>query len=140
MADSYRKEVEVGNYLDWSPDGKFLAVADRISPQDRIRLLLISTESGEKNVVATPSEPFLGSPRFSPDGKTLAFVAGAGYIAQDIYLVPASGAEPNRLTFDKRWIFGLAWTSNGKEILFSSDRGGLRSLWRVPVAGGPPEG
>jgi eukaryotic-like serine/threonine-protein kinase len=138
LADSYRKELG-GNSLDWSPDGKFLVVADRVSPQDRLRILLISVESGEKKAVASPSDPFLASPRFSPDGKTIAFVAGAGFLAQDIFLVPVSGGEPNRVTLDKRGLRGLAWTPNGKEIIFSSDRGGLTSLWRVPISGGTPE-
>src|SRR6266567_2466810 len=72
LADSYRKEGDWGNYLDWSPDGKFLAVTDRMSPQDRLRLLLISVESGEKKVVASPPDPSVSSARFSLDGKTLA--------------------------------------------------------------------
>jgi len=60
LADSH-KDFEFGNYLDWSPDGKFLAVADRISPQDRLRILLISVESGEKKVVASPPDLFVAS-------------------------------------------------------------------------------
>ncbi len=139
LADSYRNAVEFGNSLDWSPEGKFLVVTDRMSPQDRLRLLLISTESGERKVVASPTDPFLASPRFSPDGKAVAFVAGPGFLAQDVYLVPVSGGEPKRLTFDKRFIHGLSWAPDGKEIVFSSDRGGLYSLWRVPVSGGTPE-
>jgi eukaryotic-like serine/threonine-protein kinase len=139
LADSYREELEFGSYPDWSPDGKFLAVADRVSPQDRLRLLLISTEGGERKVVASPTDPFLASPRFSPDGKAVAFVAGPGFLAYDIYLVPVSGGGPRRLTFDKRLIQGLAWTPDSKEIIFASDRGGLYSLWRVPVTGGTPE-
>jgi len=138
LADSH-KDSEWGNYLDWSPDGKFLAVADRMSAQDQLRLLLISVESGEKKVVASPPDPFVASARFSPDGKFLAYVAGAGFLAQDIFLVPVSGGEAKRLTLDKRRVLGLAWTPSGNEILFSSDRGGLYSLWRVPVPGGTPE-
>jgi len=138
LADSH-KDSEWGNYLDWSPDGKFLAVADRMSAQDQLRLLLISVESGEKKVVASPPDPFVASARFSPDGKFLAYVAGAGFLAQDIFLVPVSGGEAKRLTLAKRRVLGLAWTPSGNEILFSSDRGGLYSLWRVPVPGGTPE-
>jgi hypothetical protein len=43
--------------LDWSPDGKFLAAADLLSPQDpRPSLLLISVENGERKA-ESPSRP-----------------------------------------------------------------------------------
>src|SRR5206468_3375937 len=34
---------------------------------------------------------------------------------------------------------GLAWTADGKEIVFASNRGGLWRLWRVSTSGGTPE-
>jgi Tol biopolymer transport system component len=55
----------------------------------------------------------------------------------DIYLVPIAGAEPQRLTTDNLFLSGgLAWTADGREIVFSSTRGGLPTLWRVQAAGG----
>lgn len=57
----------------------------------------------------------------------------------DIYLIPATGGEPKRLTFDNLELTGgLAWTADGQEIIFSSLRGGLPSLWREPIVGGLP--
>jgi Tol biopolymer transport system component len=53
---------------------------------------------------------------------------------QHIYLIPAAGGEPRRLTFDDRYISGLAWTADGHEIVFSS--GG--SFCRVSKSGGNP--
>ena len=32
----------------------------------------------------------------------------------------------------------FAWTPDSREIIFSSDRGGLRSLWRISAYGGTP--
>ena len=40
---------------------------------------------------------------------------------------------------DQRRILSLAWTADGREIVFSSNRGGGFSLWRVAVSGGTPE-
>lgn len=138
LADAYYYEPvrEVwAQRLDWSPDGQFLAVIDQPSPKDlRPSIVLISVESGQKKVVASPHGAYLASPTFSPDGKSLAFVS-----AQDVYVESAAGGEARRLTFDKRIIFGLTWTGDGKEIVFSSNRGGLNSLWRVSVSGGTPE-
>lgn len=55
----------------------------------------------------------------------------------DIYLVRITGGEPQRLTSDNLFLNGgLAWTVDGREIVFSSTRGGLPTLWRVQAAGG----
>jgi Tol biopolymer transport system component len=60
-------------------------------------------------------------------------------VVSDLYLLPAAGGTPKRLTFDNTWIFGApAWTPDGRDIVFSSTRGGLASLWRVSASGGPP--
>ncbi len=144
LADAYTNQlialIAFGRLLDWSPDGKYLVVADRISPKDsHPSIVLISIESGQKGTMTSPPGPYLASPTFSPDGKNLAFVEGLGFLAHDIYVASVAGGEPRRLTFDNRLIYGLTWTSDGKEIVFSSNRGGLDSLWRVSVSGGAPE-
>src|SRR5262249_30619421 len=47
--------------------------------------------------------------------------------------------EPRRLTFDNCEIDGVAWTSDGREIVFTSDREGGYALWKISVTGGTPE-
>jgi Tol biopolymer transport system component len=93
--------------------------------------------------LTTPSVGVQGdvSPAFSPDGKLLAFAREAGPSVQDLYLVPVAGGEPKRLTFDSRRIEGLAWTADGREIIFASRRqtGNIPQLWRIPATGGEPE-
>ena len=79
-------------------------------------------------------------PVFSPDSQTVAFVRRAAVLSSDIYLVSVNGGEPKRLTFDNVLFSRLAWTANGREIIFSSTRaGGDFSLWRISVSGGTPE-
>jgi Tol biopolymer transport system component len=46
---------------------------------------------------------------------------------------------PTRLTNDGRLIVGLTWSADGSEIVFSSNRSGSISLWRVSALGGTPE-
>jgi Tol biopolymer transport system component len=63
----------------------------------------------------------------------------AGVVA-DIYVMPTQGGAAKRLTFDDTWITGApSWTPDGRELVFASSRGGLSSLWRVPVSGGTPQ-
>jgi Tol biopolymer transport system component len=52
--------------------------------------------------------------------------------------VPAAGGAPKRLTFDNCFILGITWTPDGRDIVFSSMRAGLASLWRVSASGGTP--
>src|SRR6185312_9639380 len=65
--------------------------------------------------------------------------SGPGLV-DDLYIVSAGGGEPKQLTSDKRPIgTQLAWTPDGREIIFSSARSGLTSLWRIPSVGGTPK-
>lgn len=131
-----------GNSQYYSPDGKFLAVADKNSQEEPLSIYLVSVETGEKRKVTAPTAGATGDsyPAFSQDGKTLAFVRSSSRATTDLYLLTLDGGATRRLTFDNTSILGLAWTSNGREIVFASRRGGsIYSLWRIPAAGGTPE-
>jgi len=78
------------------------------------------------------------SPAISPDGRTLAFTRHLTYDVADIFVQPLDIVKARRLTFDKHQIRGLAWMSNGKELIFSSNRSGRHQLWRVNVSGTAP--
>ena len=129
-----------GSGMDWAPDGKNLVVADRMTPDaSKLGLLSISTEDGQRKVIATPAGPYVATPKISPDGKTIAFFQGKGFLSYDIYLVPYSGGEVTRLTNDNRAEGGLGWTPDGEQLVFSSDRSGVSGLWRISTKGGSPE-
>jgi Tol biopolymer transport system component len=54
--------------LSWSPDGKFLASGDRISPQDPDSIFLLSTETGKKRKLTSPPQGSMDQlPVFSPE-------------------------------------------------------------------------
>jgi Tol biopolymer transport system component/serine/threonine protein kinase len=130
-----------GDGLAFSLDGKFLAVPDKNSATEPFSIVLISTETGEKRKITSPPAGSVGdnTPAFSPDGKHLAFSRMSGQGAEDIYVMRADGGEPRRLTFDNRGITDLAWTADGREIVFASHREGDAGLWRVSASGGTPE-
>ena len=56
-------------------------------------------------------------PRFSPDGKWIAFT-GEYDGGKDVYVMPAEGGAPRRLTFDPFGAEMVAWNPDGKNILF----------------------
>ena len=80
------------------------------------------------------------NPKFSPDGKVIAFSAQyAGNI--DVYVVPAEGGEPKRLTWHPGADVVQGWAPDGKSIVFNSTRAtdapsGAPRFWTVPVEGG----
>jgi Tol biopolymer transport system component len=82
---------------------------------------------------------FVDYTAFSPDGKYLAFLCGSGFLSNDVYVVPVSGGNPRQLTFVHAHVEGLAWTPDGKQLVFSSNHQGLRTLWKVALNGGHPE-
>jgi tricorn protease len=80
-------------------------------------------------------------PLFSPDGSMIAY-SGEYDGNLDVYVVPATGGEPRRLTYHPGPETAVAWTPDGKSVLFESMRDtprDLPKLFTMPVAGGPPE-
>ena len=81
-------------------------------------------------------------PKFSPDGKWIAFTAS--YDGNpDVYVIPSEGGEPKRLTFHPTNDIVLGWTPDGKGVLFRSDRISsppfrTTRLFTVSVQGGVP--
>lgn len=133
-----QKICETGVGLSWSPDGKQLALASPPDELGRNHILVRSVETGEQRKVTNPQPASDSFPAFSPDGKTLAFVRSYTFSARELMTVPAGGGPETRLTFDQRAIWGVAWSPNGREILFSANRGGGDNLWRIAARGGTP--
>src|SRR4030095_5265658 len=131
-------------YIDWSPDGKSLVYSDASGPNLPFGIFRISAETLEREQLTSAPEHWFGDQRpvYSPTGQTLAFVRTVSLGAHgvdDIYVMPATGGEPQRLTFDNQNIEGLAWTPEGRNIVFSSNRGGLNGLWQISATGGEPQ-
>jgi Tol biopolymer transport system component/DNA-binding winged helix-turn-helix (wHTH) protein len=127
----------------WSPDGKLLAFSEKHEPQAPLSIFLASIEGLEKRKLTSPPAGSAGdcAPAISPDGRTVAFnrVSAAG----GIFVVPIAGGEPVRVTRDQLpFCERLAWTANGRELVFTSSGGAPESsssLWRVSASGGTPQ-
>jgi Tol biopolymer transport system component/DNA-binding winged helix-turn-helix (wHTH) protein len=127
--------------VDWSPDGKVLAFTE--SHQDRTHAwiaLLSLTDSSIRRLTSPSDLEFDYGPAFSPDGSTVAFIRGTlGGAPTDLDVVPSAGGAPRRLTYDNTWIYPPpTWTPDGRDIVFSSARGGMINLWRISSSGGNP--
>jgi tricorn protease len=99
----------------------------------------VSREGGTARLVVA-GQGRNSRPIFSPDGRWIAFT-GAYDGNTDVYVVPAAGGEPRRLTWHPGADVALGWTPDGKGVLFRSGRSSSRDLdqlYVVDVAGGPP--
>jgi len=80
-------------------------------------------------------------PRFSPDGKTVAFVGN--YEGNwDLYTLPVSGGAPVRVTYHPAAETLADWTPDGKLLYITNGFAGLArqsQLWKTDAAGGLPE-
>jgi tricorn protease len=79
------------------------------------------------------------NPVFSPDGKLIAF--SANYDGNvDVYVIPATGGAPKRLTWHPSADIVQGFTPDGKQVLFTSGRESYTDrytqLFTVPVEGG----
>ena len=61
-------------------------------------------------------------PRFSPDGRWIAFTSNR-MGNDDVWVIPSSGGEARQLTFLSTGDSVLYWTPDGKRVLFSTNRG-----------------
>ena len=65
-------------------------------------------------------------PKFSPDGRSLAFISDREGSPQ-AYVMPAQGGVPRQITFHTAGFNLQGWTPNGKKLLVSSQRD---NFWR----------
>ncbi|HLW55348.1 MAG TPA: S41 family peptidase [Candidatus Angelobacter sp.] len=78
-------------------------------------------------------------PRFSPDGKWIAFSSNR-YGNYDVFVIPAEGGYPKQLTFHSAADIVVGWAPDSKRVLFQSSRGlmypGIPNLYEVSIEGG----
>lgn len=77
------------------------------------------------------------SPRFSPDGKWIAFTS-ARTGNNDVFVMPSTGGEPRQLTWYSGDDQALYWTPDGKGIVISTQRGA--NAWGSPLYVQPLDG
>lgn len=126
----------------WSPDGS--SIAFRSTRNGKPQIFMIAVDGGEATVLTALPQGIADGPLWTPDGQSLVFTAPpqteprsphlpyrltravyrfdkAGYVDRmvaELYMIPATGGEPQRLTDDPCNKSILAWSPNGAELLY----------------------
>ncbi len=103
-------------------------------------LWVVPREGGAATPLASPPglEEF---PKFSPDGRTIAFVGNYDG-NRDLYTIPRDGGVPARVTHHPSEEKLCGWTPDGGLCFYTPGLGGLQrqtQLFTVDAAGGLPE-
>jgi eukaryotic-like serine/threonine-protein kinase len=77
-----------------------------------------------------------GSPRWSPDGRWIAYDGQGDDGNWDIYVIDSAGGQPRRVTTHPAYEHFASWSRDGRWIYFRSARTGRSEVWRIPEAGG----
>lgn len=146
------------HYVDafsWSPDGREIAYS--AAPKSGFtapyytRIYAIPVDGGTpRTIVDAPGTN--SGPRFSPDGRSIAFISTSGKVdimaSRSLAVVPASGgATPRVFAMDDAWVNEYVWSADSASIYVQANDGTFgrrehmfeQALVRVMAADGRAE-
>lgn len=148
------------NLLDWSPDGRWIAVASSHEDERKmvVDIWLFPVPHADTNaaepIKLTASDGVFGDARFSPDGRHIAVVGhhrefGSATLSR-LWLFPAPDEAGEKTCLTADWDrslggtvnsdvrpgmagAGLTWAPDGSAIYFVADDRGATQLYRVDL-------
>jgi eukaryotic-like serine/threonine-protein kinase len=122
---------------DYSPDGRQFVFESTRSGNAEI--WVAAADGSNPTQLTRGPGSYQSSPRFSPDGRTVAFDSRGEDGRWDVCTVDSEGGPPRRFTTNEGDDNLPSWSHDGRSLYWVSDRGGGRGIWRAPVAGGAGE-
>ncbi|MGD8320730.1 MAG: S9 family peptidase [Gemmatimonadota bacterium] len=134
--------------FDWSPDGREIVFSHQPDPrintgQMEADISVVASTGGDvRPLVTRPGVE--GDPRFSPDGRTVAFTSEGGQPEpvglSDVWVVSASGGTPRKLgETPDRSVGMIGWSPDGSAVWVQEAIHTQRGIVVVPADGSAPE-
>lgn len=159
IAKKDKKRITEGQFTvsdpQWSPDAKWIAyVVNRGGAQessftdiseDRNSDIFIVAASGGKSRQLTSNRGPDSQPRWSPDGKQIAYLASNDPVVwadkTDLMVVPIEGGAARNLSssYADSVSGSLEWSPDGRAIYASASVGVYGQMLRIPTTGGEPQ-
>lgn len=122
----------------FSPDGQRIAFVSNRSGKGAE--LWMADREGKNPVRLTEGVGrMLGSPRWSPESRQVAYDAQREDGHWDIFLIEAEGGQARPVTSDPGDDNLPSWSRDGWWVYFGSNRTGRYEIWRKPPTGGEAE-
>lgn len=125
--------------MDWSPDGKTLAIARKDEQDDAVAIVLHTLADGRERRLTQPHDDAQDSQLgWSHDGRRIAFVRRSVNIGE-LHVVDVASGRERQLTDDGMPMFGLAWLAGDEALVFNTMRNGSFGTLRIDPQGGRAE-
>jgi Tol biopolymer transport system component len=111
----------------------------------RPKIFTVDVATGQVRQITQGTEWRDESPRWSPDGQSIAFTSNrahygatpeAGTPDLDVHVMRADGSQVRRITTDPGNDHDPSWLPDGQSLVFSSDRASRGDLYRVRLSDG----
>ena len=123
--------------VDASPNGRRIAFASTRPGANELAIYVTDIGGGKaRRITDAPGDAFVDFlPRWSPDGKKIAFLRDVTGADNDVYVVDENGKNERRLTDTPDFVEGaVSWSPDGGRLIVGSHGGG--GIVTIPADGG----